>query len=662
MIAEIEKARAALYAIPPNVSYDIWLRAGMAALTAGLSISEIDTWSSTAENYKGTKDVESTFRNVKIEGGITAGTLFYIASEHGYVTKPFTDPNPRLKKTIEKTQATFAGGTAVDIWERCERATYDQPYIVSKQAIGIPLDDLRVVPSRDSLTLCGEKMSGSLVIPVRNPSGNLESLQFIPTPDIASRLKDKGKSTKLNLPMHKMDGWFKVGDAAASGVVYIVEGIGQAWACWKATGNCAFVCFGAGNMSKVAKSIRTIYPDSEIILVPDVGKELHAESIALEVSALMASMPEGWEKNSDVHDFSQSEGIDALELLLCNATKPNAHEPRYKLLSPHDLRNLPPLAWRVRGVLPAKGIAAIYGPSASGKSFLAFDMAASIASGESWFGCCVEHASVVYAALEGEAGFKLRAQAWEVHKERNLPDSLHLMLQPFHLTNLQDVKDLAAVTPKNAVVFIDTLNRAAPTSDENSSRDMGEILEGAKLLQSLTSGLVVLIHHTGKDKGKGLRGHSSLFAAMDSTIEVSRTGERREWSLSKSKDGIDGETHHFRLAIENLGTDEGFEPVTSCTIRTDSSLQTLKSIPLPQGGNQRLVYDGIQPLFKNGRTGMNGAPPLRPCISLEVAIETAAQRLTCESHRRVFRAREAIKGLVTRGVLGLNDGWLWTAN
>lgn len=102
MIKDSEKARAALYAIPPDVSYDTWLRAGTAALAAGLSISEIDTWSSTAENYKGTKDVESTFRNVKQEGGITAGTLFYIAAEHGYMAKPFTAPNSRLKKTIAR--------------------------------------------------------------------------------------------------------------------------------------------------------------------------------------------------------------------------------------------------------------------------------------------------------------------------------------------------------------------------------------------------------------------------------------------------------------------------------------------------------------------------------------------------------------------------------
>ncbi len=65
----------------------------------------------------------------------------------------------------------------------------------------------------------------------------------------------------------------------------------------------------------------------------------------------------------------------------------------------------------------------------------------------------------------------------------------------------------------------------------------------------MTGGLVVLVHHTGKDATKGLRGHSSLFAALDAAIEVSRSGERREWILAKSKDGRDGSTHPFKLRV-----------------------------------------------------------------------------------------------------------------
>ena len=132
---------------------------------------------------------------------------------------------------------------------------------------------------------------------------------------------------------------------------------------------------------------------------------------------------------------------------------------------------------------------------------------------------------------------RVRAQAWETHNGHTLPDGLHMVLQPFKLTDPRDVKDLATVVPAGAVVFIDTLNRAAPTADENSSKDMGEILEAAKRLQSLTGGLVVLVHHTGKDATKGLRGHSSLFAALDAAVEVSRDGDRRDGELPKPKTG-----------------------------------------------------------------------------------------------------------------------------
>jgi hypothetical protein len=172
----------------------------------------------------------------------------------------------------------------------------------------------------------------------------------------------------------------------------------------------------------------------------------------------------------------------------------------------------------------------------------------------------------VYAALEGESGFKLRAQAWEVSRGRTLPDSLHMMMQPFMLTAHQDVIDLAAVIPAGAVVFLDTLNRAAPTADENSSKDMGQILQSAKALQAETGGLVIVVHHTGKNLTAGMRGHSSLFAAMDAAIEVKRTGNSREWSIAKSKDGQDGGAHRFTLEIKTLGIDEYGDEITSCVV------------------------------------------------------------------------------------------------
>jgi putative DNA primase/helicase len=655
MQADTARAIDALNAIPSTIEHDTRARVGMAAKKAGVAFADYDAWQSTNPRYNA-QEVRSMWHSFDADGAIGEGTLYRIAAEHGWRRpqgKPQQRPIQGPRMAQEPPRRPAPGNAPAEVWGRCEVATHAHPYIAAKKAAGVPLDKLRVVPAGDRLTIAGQSMAGALVVPAYAPDGTLQSLQLIPPP---------GAGKKVNLPGAPMSGAsHTVGELSPGGVVYLSEGIGQAWACWQATGHAAVCCFGWGNVGKVAQVLRERDATAKLVICPDGGKEQDARKIAQDVRAAMVEMPIGWQNNSDVNDLAQRDGLDALELLLEGATEPPKPEPRYKLLGSADLAAMPPLAWRVRGVLPAVGLAGYYGPSASGKSFLGFDVAGAIADGRRWFDCRVEAAPVVYAALEGEAGFKLRVQAWEAHQGRKLPERLKLVLQPFKLTEPQDVRDLAAVVPAGGVVFLDTLNRAAPTADENSSRDMGEILEAAKQLQSLTGGLVVLIHHTGKDATKGLRGHSSLFAALDAAVEVSRDGDRREWRVAKSKDGQDGDAHPFKLQVETLGIDEHGDPVTSCVVVVDHAARDVQRVKLPQGGNQRVVLDALRPMFKDGATGKLGAPPLRPCIELEAAIVKAAGHLTCETARRATRTREAITGLVARGVLACNEGWIWMA-
>ena len=653
-MTDTAKAIDALHSIPPDLPRDEWVKVGMGAHAAGVDFDTFDAWSAGAGNYNAAAS-RDVWRSIKPGKGVGAGTLFRMAAENGWRMgegKPQQRAAQAPKKAAEPPRKPAPGMSPAEVWNRCEAATAAHRYITAKAAAGVPLGALRVVPAGDPLRIAGQGMAGALVVPAYGPQG-LQSLQLIPPP---------GAGKKLNLPGAPMAGAsFTVGEVVPGAPLYLCEGIGQAWACWQATGNAAVVCFGWGSVGKVAEALRQRDAAARLILCPDAGKEESAAEIAQAVGAAVCLMPQGEETNFDANDLAQRDGHDVLAALLEAATEPPKPEPRYKLLGADELRNLPPLAWRVRGVLPAVGLAALYGPSASGKSFLAFDMAASIAEGCQWFDCRVEAAPVVYAALEGEAGFKLRAQAWETSRGRALPDGLRMMLQPFKLTDGQDVLDLAAVVPAGAVVVVDTLNRAAPTADENSSRDMGEILEAAKTLQTLTGGLVVLVHHTGKNAAAGLRGHSSLFAAMDAAIEVSREGDRREWKVAKSKDGIDGEACPFKLAVEVLGTESTGEAITSCVVVRDTAVEDVRAVKLPQGGNQRVILDALRPMFKDGQTGKPGAPPLRPCIELEAAVSAGAAKLTCQTDRRATRTREAITGLVARGVVGCNEGWLWLA-
>jgi hypothetical protein len=373
------------------------------------------------------------------------------------------------------------------------------------------------------------------------------------------------------------------------------------------------------------------------------------------------------------HDgnLKAAEDAFALELALevfepgtpAETSPPGEQVQRFKLLGSADLKALPPMSWRIREVFPAEGLAAVYGPSRSGKSFLLLDAACAIAEGRDWFGYRVKAAPVVYVALEGQAGFRVRVRAWEQANGRALPERLRLVLEPFKLVEPRDVRDLAAAIlafGPGSVTILDTLNRAAPGLDENASADMGRMIEAAASLQRLIGGLVVLVHHTGKDATRGLRGHSSLIGALDGSVEVTRDGERRTWNSDKVKEGPDGKAHAFRLESVEVGTDEDGEPETSCVVRSDTSTEEIKRVKLPQGGNQRIVYQALGPMFRASlKLGMCGAPSYRPCLELEAAITAAAGHLTCASDRRLERAREAITGLVSRGVLACREGWIW---
>ena len=92
------------------------------------------------------------------------------------------------------------------------------PYIVAKRAAGVPLDGLRVLPADDRLTVQGERMAGALVVPVIRADGCISSLQFIAAPEVAARLKAKGRPGKLNLPGCPVQGSFTVGELLPGGL------------------------------------------------------------------------------------------------------------------------------------------------------------------------------------------------------------------------------------------------------------------------------------------------------------------------------------------------------------------------------------------------------------------------------------------------------------
>jgi len=650
---DISRARDALNHLDAACDRETWVRAGMSARSAGLEFVDFNNWSASAGNYAGENECRTVWKSFDDAGGVTPATLYGMAFSQGWqdtsksrtkASRPMLPP-AKPKQTAPASVKQAANSNAADVWARCITATDAEPYIFRKQ--GTP-DGLRVYPaSAPPLVIRGQNVAGCLVVPCWD-GDKLQTLQFIP-PD---------KGDKLNLTGASFgDGSFVVGEI--TDWVYICEGIGQAWAVNKATGAAAVVCFGAGRMATVAKVLRDKYPAASLVIVPDKGKEEQACKTAADVAGQWVAMPSDKPANYDCNDLMQEAGESALLALLERSQAPAM---RYKLLTDDELAAFPPLQWRIKGVLPAHGLAAWFGASGSGKSFLVLDALQSLGDGKEWFGRKVKQCPVTYIALEGEAGLAGRVNAYRI-RHGTTSSNIRYMVQPFSLLEHGDIHELAQAIQAagtGGLVVLDTLNRAAPGADENDSKSMGLIIAAAKQLQSLIGGLVLLVHHTGKDTTKGLRGHSSLHAALDCAVEVRRDGDRREWLIAKSKDGEDGNAHPFKLEVVEIGTDEDGEPVTSCTIKPlDANDASSKKKPT-LSGNQKIARDVLgKPLKESTHFGMEGAPASRPCINYDEAVALVAERMPTDAKHRKSRAQTAIAALVDKCVMGMKGEWLW---
>ncbi len=591
-----DRARDALYAIPADLPRDQWVKAGMAAHAAGLSFDDFDQWSASAPSYNA-QSCRATYRSFKTApGGVGAGALFGMARDHGWTEGNATRmPLPeRATRPVEQPRKPSVGMGAADVYARCEHATYQHTYIAAKRAAGVPMDTLRVVPAGDPLRIMGESMAGALVVPCMAMDGTLSTLQLIPPPDVAARLKAAGKPGKLNLPGHSVQGWFTVGKLVPGGVAYIVEGIGQAWACWQATGNAAVVCFGAGNMGKVAQALRQQDDAARLVLVPDVGKESDASKIAAAVGCMVAAMPTGEANNFDANDIGQRDGLDVLALLLESATEPPVSYPVSLAFADELPDRYEPPDELIEGMLTVGDGSVLYGDSNSGKTFLVIDMAASVARGVPWMGKRTEPGLVVYLAAESPASVRGRLQAYQKHHGCKVPN-FAIVQSPIDLfdgdadTNrvIKLVQQLERQRGQKVRLIVgDTLARLSAGANENAGQDMGLVVRRFDRIRTECKAHFLLIHHSGKAAAAGARGWSGIRAAVDTEIEISDSPAGRCVEITKQRDlSTKGERIGFRLDVVTLGHTKWGEPATSCVVSAADA-------PVKQTGKRLSECDG----------------------------------------------------------------------
>jgi hypothetical protein len=104
--------------------------------------------------------------------------------------------------------------------------------------------------------------------------------------------------------------------------------------------------------------------------------------------------------------------------------------------------------------------------------------------------------------------------------------------------------------------------------DESSSVNMSEVVQAVDKIRRATDAHVMLVHHCGKDAGRGARGHSSLRAAVDTEIELFRNDDESITfaQVTKQRDLPCIPPMAFSLEPVDLGLNDYGETVTSCTV------------------------------------------------------------------------------------------------
>jgi hypothetical protein len=463
--------------------------------------------------------------------------------------------------------------------------------------------------------------------------------------------------------------------------VYLVEGERKAdkLASWGLTATAvAFGCKGWRKAYAEALADRTvvILPDND-----DPGREFarraRADIEAAGGRAVILELP-GLPPGGDVMDWAgTADDLRAVSL-------DDALETRSLPLPVEMFGQITPrLTGRhlIKGLLLASTQIVIFGWPGCGKSFLAIDWALHIPAGLDWFGHKVEPGACLYIAAEGQAGVRLRVDAWKrAHgfEGREIPFALvptavDLFDPEADLEKLETVvAHLYALWGRLDLIVIDTLAATIGEGDECTS-DMATYVRNVARLCAPYDCARAIVHHQPLDGDKKRpRGHGSLWGSSDTCVLV--TGDReapaRRASFIKQKDVDPPADILFALKRIELGVDEDGDAVSSCIVEESEFAPaavsgkrrlTPKEMIVKAAIERALVASGAFPPSEIPDAVLNRARTNKAVRMQDWRAEAlpalASSDTKPDTARRTFdRARESLQAVE---IIGVWEDWAW---
>jgi len=315
----------------------------------------------------------------------------------------------------------------------------------------------------------------------------------------------------------------------------------------------------------------------------------------------------------------------------------------------------------VDGMIERGSLAMIFGQPASGKSFLAVDLAASIATGRAFQGLKTQKGDVVYIAGEGYRGLKRRFKAWSKYHDAG-PEEIRVMISRSAVDYRDEraaqelEKELLEAKEEglSPILFvIDTLARNYGGGDENSNSEMGKFISVIDQFNVKFDCATLIVHHSGHGESERARGASALRGALDTEFSCKKDRSTVVISCTKMKDAEAPENLAMNLTSVELNVAKDGKPISSAVLVRNDEAQIRSKITQKITNKLKTFHEAVR---VNGNVTKLGDVILEKSVSLEGWREIFYKRSTADKQDTRRKNFERTRNdLVKDGFLEVND-------
>lgn len=258
-----------------------------------------------------------------------------------------------------------------------------------------------------------------------------------------------------------------------------------------------------------------------------------------------------------------------------------------------------PPEYIVAGLLESNVAVGFVGPPESGKSLLAINISACVATGSDFHGRPTKKGLVVYLAGEGHFGIGRRLQAIEQRYGYGLAraslvvaKSRTALIDPVEVIRVQSAIKQAEeeFEAHLQLLVIDTLSRFIAPGDESKAQDMGAYLDAIDFLRGEATSIT--LHHPGHGEATRGRGSSNWRGGLDAEFSIASASDTVTLTTQKMKDGERPLPISFRIEQAPTMTTKADGYAVTSVVLAPTDAAPVQS--RPTGKNQKLLLAELE--------------------------------------------------------------------